>query len=130
MIAERTIRFEPWEIRALVAGEKSVFRRPNAEAYRNEYGRSPYGEPGDLLRVEVPWDGTSILLEVVSVRVERLHAITDDDAVREGAHRYYLPRPRQGFIDLWNSADVFELDQTEYWWANPWVWRVEFRRVS
>lgn len=79
-------------------------------------------------------------LEVVSVRVERLHAIDDADAKREGAAYRIAPGGdlagafdhlpgtgtigyREHFASLWR-----EINGEESWDANPWVWRIEFRR--
>lgn len=87
-----------------------------------------------------------LALDVVSVRAERLHDITDEDAVREGIRRFPdIPRgtpsndcrwswqdappdtdhclstPRWAFANLWNH-----LHGAGAWDANPWVWRIEF----
>ena len=69
-------------------------------------------------------------VDVVSVRVERLHDITDGDAILEGCSWRALPPgmpgtrtpPRDCYAELWdaiNGAGSFALD--------PWVWRIEFR---
>lgn len=60
-------------------------------------------------------------LEVVSARPERLQCITDEDAKSEG-----ICGAPHNFIMLWNSINGHTLP----WEKNPWVWRVEFRRVQ
>lgn len=82
-------------------------------------------------------------LEVVSVRAERLHKITNEDAIREGVERindygetgfmdYLNPEsspsdisPRHSFETLWMS-----INGKESWEPNPWVWRIEFKVLS
>lgn len=77
-----------------------------------------------------------ILLDVVSVRVERVQSISEGDAKAEGmtgggclacgVSKCFCddPRPslRESFIWTWEQA-------YGTWHANPWVWRVEFRRT-
>ena len=73
-----------------------------------------------------------ITLEIVSLRVERLHGISEADAMAEGAEPYRLPvnparealRHVDGFHHLWNS-----INGPGSWDANPYVWVVEFKRV-
>lgn len=66
-----------------------------------------------------------LVLDVVSVRVERLHAIDDADALREGV--LTLPAsdpgasPRERFMALW-----CEINGGASWASNPWVWRISF----
>ena len=106
--------------------------------------------------IHMPRWASRILLEVVSVRVERLHAITDEDAQREGLSRlskdggrvwkYGIPdrdglpgndddgwhwkewsaSARTAFSTLWDKIN----GPRSPWASNPWVWRVEFRRVA
>lgn len=89
----------------------------------------------------MPRWASRITLEVTGVRVERLQAITDEDAKAEGCNGfdpepaaeggtiYYrpgisgAPDPRAHFRVLWES-----INGAESWAANPWVWVVEFRR--
>lgn len=90
-----------------------------------------------------------ILLEVVSVRVERLNDCSKSDALAEGIHSYehfwrdceysipdiaYEPVkgariryscPVQAYQALWES-----INGAGSWDANPWVWVVEFKRVA
>lgn len=81
-----------------------------------------------------------ILLEITDVRVERLQDITEDQAKAEGVRLYtdhaelgdwwhvegietYSADPRKSFELLWSSVGGD-------WEANPWVWVVEFKRVT
>ena len=119
----------------------------------------PYGKPGDHLWVRETFSlGTSqtvtykadfpdsctiwkpsihmprwasrITLEVVSVRVERLQDISEEDAKAEGAaimkhdaigwHSH-----KRGFQSLWES-----INGPGSWEANQWVWVVEFKRIQ
>ena len=68
-----------------------------------------------------------ITLEVVAVRVERLQAISDADAVAEGVETLSgLPtvNAAREYATLWES-----INGLGSWAANPCVWVVEFRRV-
>lgn len=97
-----------------------------------------------------------ILLEVVSARIERLNAITEEDAQREGLSRlskdggrvwkYGIPdrdglpgndddgwhwkewsaSARAAFFTLWDKINGDRARSS----IDPWVWRVEFRRVA
>jgi hypothetical protein len=67
-------------------------------------------------------------IEIISVRAERVQDITPADCRAEG-----MPAAnndigvRYGFGQLWNSIN----EKRGYGWAkNPWVWRIEFKRIS
>ncbi|MFY4013971.1 hypothetical protein ACOTJS_19345 [Achromobacter xylosoxidans] len=87
-----------------------------------------------------------LVLEITSVRVERLQAISYEDARAEGAFdpRLFvgdecrepgvesyeelarrLQWPQRAFRELWSS-----INGASSWDANPWVWVVEFRRTD
>lgn len=119
----------------------------------------PYGQPGDRLWVRETWNGTQgeglaykatepemdgepwrspihmprrfsrITLEITGVRVERLREITETDAraegITDGGCTDPSPDARDAYFWLWNSlhGDGAAL-------ANPWVWVIEFRRVT
>ena len=78
-----------------------------------------------------------ITLEVVSVRAERVQEITEEDAVAEGfayeafpskwPGREYQIQARGGFRSLWDKLNA---KRGFAWDANPYVWRVEFRRLE
>lgn len=101
----------------------------------------------------MPRAASRILLEIVSVRVERLNACGQVDAIAEGAvsirnhawdrehfpaWRFLFdeavaagakppigPTPLQAYQALWES-----INGAGSWDANPWVWVVEFKRVA
>ncbi|HBX3770285.1 TPA: hypothetical protein MHZ58_05895 [Klebsiella pneumoniae subsp. pneumoniae] len=105
--------------------------------------------------IHMPRWASRILLEITGVRVERLNAISEEDAQREGVHtevwdqtvvaRNYAARDeffqfwsedmphyvemnqlyRSSFRSLWES--IYGADS---WQANPWVWVIEFKRVE
>ena len=84
--------------------------------------------------VHMPRWASRITLEIVRVRVERVQDITEEDAINEGCVRELkldgsiawgvgLIEAREEFRNLWQSIHGT-------WDANPWVWVVEFRRVT
>ena len=74
--------------------------------------------------IHMPREAARIFLRVTDVRVERLQEINDDGVVSEGME---IGAP---FDDLWDST-IKKADRTLYGWeANPWVWVIEFERIS
>lgn len=114
---------------------------------RDELAHRAKWRPGIHLRRE----HARLCLAVEDVRVERLHAIDEADARAEGAHwadcgadQYGQPRPgwsmlhphpgvyeeclhsaRSAFANLWGKIN----SKRAPWDSNPWVWRVQFRRL-
>lgn len=77
---------------------------------------------------QMPRWASRILLEIVSVRVERVQDISEVDALAQGADYEWHGVPvGQGpnFVRQWISDH-----STESWDANQWVWVVEFKRVE
>jgi hypothetical protein len=74
----------------------------------------------------MPRAASRILLDVVSVRVERLQDISHEDAECEGVKCNYSALGfRDHYRHLWES-----INGPSSWDANPWVWVVEFKRVQ
>lgn len=80
--------------------------------------------------IYLPRWASRITLEVVSVRVERLQEITEEDARAEGVmslpNIHPIARPTSVFQELWDQIN----GKRAPWESNPWVWRVEFRRCT
>lgn len=84
--------------------------------------------------IHMPRWASRILLEIVSVRVERLQDISEEDAKAEGASlgrvfgegKLGIKSHREGFIDLWNSINGKKYP----WESNAWVWVIEFKRIK
>ncbi len=125
---------------------RETFSRFGSEIfYRADY------EPGkDKMKwkpaIHMPRVACRILLELVEVRVERLHNISEEDAENEGVYCYGSPRPGEkvfkdylmkdredigvlsavlSFQTLWAS-----LHGIESWLFNPWVWVLKFKRID
>lgn len=77
--------------------------------------------------IHMPKAAARIWLEVESVGVERLQAISWDDAVAEGCSGYRPEQyePPMEFRDLWKR-----INGPESWEQNPWVWIVKFKRIE
>ncbi|WP_335898835.1 hypothetical protein [Klebsiella variicola] len=90
--------------------------------------------------IHMPRWASRILLEITDVRVERLNAISEEDARAEGiidggCLNCGEPEPcgcanpepdaTDAFAYLWQS-----IYGQENWNANPWVWVIEFNRVG
>lgn len=77
--------------------------------------------------IHMPRWASRITLEVVSVRVEQLQDISEEDAIAEGVampigHCCYSAR--ESYHTLWES-----INGPGSWEANPWLWCVEFRQL-
>lgn len=78
--------------------------------------------------IHMPRWASRILLEITAVRVERVQDISDEQALAEGVDQTNTSIPgyaRQRFQDLWES-----INGAGSWDANPWVWVVEFKRIT
>ena len=91
----------------------------------------------------MPRWASRILLEIVSVRVEQLQDISKPDALAEGItpncvrqfslfgaskeerEAMYRDAAVDPYRALWESTNG-----PESWSANPWVWVIEFKRIS
>jgi hypothetical protein len=116
----------------------------------DEYGLLGHDGQGPIYTEELRWrpsihmprSASRILLEVTDVRVERLQAISEDDAIAEGVPSHataverqesygpmkgpWFERPQAGaYACLWES-----INGPGSWDANPWVWAITFRRIE
>jgi len=84
--------------------------------------------------IHMPRWASRLVLEITDVRVERLQAISDGDALAEGIEelngRFTHNRGKYGcrsacgaFVQLWESTGG-------NWDSNPWVWVIEFKRLE
>ena len=94
--------------------------------------------------IHMPKEAARIFLRVQDVHVERLQDITEDEAAKEGADpavEFNTPEGPEilyaadgyyaiGFKAVWNRT-VKPADLPRYGWdANPWVWVIDFERIS
>lgn len=113
-----------------------------------EFSHYAYKADNDPLHSIIKWkpsifmprSACRIFLDVVSVKVERLQDITDQDCFKEGiiynhvlegyntndaGYHFHCSRPGESFRHLWQ-----DINGVDSWHANPWVWVVEFKRVT
>lgn len=90
----------------------------------------------------MPRWASRITLEITKVRIERLQAITDNDAIAEGVAQIVMESLPS--IEQRGEYDALDVDAvSEYstlwdringkrcpWEINPWVWVIEFNRVA
>ncbi|CUR70325.1 hypothetical protein [Achromobacter xylosoxidans] len=119
------------------------YRPAEVRPWARKFGRIP--------SIHMPRDCSRITLEITGVRVERLHEISEADAVAEGIPEESEPceqcgdcgwlciggDPQEcdapgcgdgaidGYRALWE-----QINGAGSWQANPWVWVVEFRRIE
>ncbi len=115
--------------------DMTKFQDPAHCAYRASGDNNEYVDPDGYFHckwkpsIHMPRWASRILLEITAVRVERLQDITPNQCIAEGAWREKdkeLGRAQEAiaaFADLWRSTGGD-------WDANPWVWVIEFKRVT
>lgn len=145
-----------WEEKLCKADERSAARiyRASCEQRPGNYGLWSIPDDADWKphtkdyqyegawrpSIHMPRWASRILLEITNVRVERLNAISEEDARAEGiidggCLNCGEPEPcgcanpepdaTDAFAYLWQS--IYGQDN---WNANPWVWVIEFERVE
>ena len=101
---------------------------PGCEVFYRADGESLAMEPWRP-SIHMPRWASRITLEIARVRVERLRACNEADAIAEGAPWAACGAPQEGshkagFAQLWE-----QINGHGSWEANPWVWVIEFRRL-
>ena len=108
---------ETWQEYASITDETSYF-------FRADEVDCMIGEIDWRPSIHMPKEAARIFLKVKDVRVERLQDMeTADDRnyISEGA------KDKHDFIHIW---DATVKDKEKYgWYANPWVWVIEFERI-
>lgn len=116
---------KPTELPARVAGSRRIWHAGLGTAKPAWAGKSrPSRSLTNPLRALVPQ------FKVESVRVERLQAIREADALAEGV----VPdasgervRPVQSYQAIWDSINA---GSGHGWATNPWVWVITFRLTA
>ncbi|RQB13458.1 hypothetical protein IPC462_01710 [Pseudomonas aeruginosa] len=82
--------------------------------------------------IHMPRWASRILLEITAVRVERLQDISEEQARAEGYPAERECETGGSGLDawLWFRSLWGEINGPEAFTANPWVWVVEFKRVT
>jgi hypothetical protein len=135
--AKETIAYVP---ATAYAASPDVPQTPNPNdpsevaIYRHGWDRSKPAARWRGGRLMPKW-AARLWLEVIEVRAERVQDISEVDAIAEGVDAVSMAAvPRQAtmnrrsdFKQLWDSINA----KRGYGWdANPWVWRIAFRKVG
>lgn len=118
----------------------SEFEKPEFCVYKADGKPAPeFFDADDNLHcrwrpsIHMPRWASRILLEITSVRVERLNGMSEEDARAEGCGGghdsipgyMYSATPHEHFHYVWAS-----IYGEESWLSNPWVWVIEFKRIE
>ena len=134
---------ETWQCLNLYSDKEYVYKASCDVDFASDIGKW-------LPSIHMPKVAARIFLRVTDVRIEQLHDMNQEDALKEGlklqCHRAdddcsaYLKCNFQNsaaclerFRELWNSTIPKKdpADMYKYGWkANPWVWVIEFERIE
>lgn len=126
---------ETWTILPVTPG--GHFRQGGVYYYKADGDMRPdrYRGNGWHPSIHMPKEAARIFLRVQDVHAERVQEITGAECVREGIPQESLKEVGEAFTvgqfaDLWDST-VKPADLPRYGWdANPWVWVINFERIS
>ena len=142
---------ETWTILPVTPGDN--FRPSGVYYYKADGDMRPdrYRDNGWHPSIHMPKEAARIFLRVQDVHVERVQEMSEIDADKEGIRSYWqTPHDngppfigcakgigndlcftrREAFGQLWDST-VKPSDRALYGWdANPWVWVINFERIS
>ena len=103
--------------------------------YRTNYGTTEDDSfPPSMFKwkpsIHMPKEAARIFLKVTNIRVERLQDISEEEAIKEGA-KAYGPNNCSGTSTRIAFAEIWDKTTTEHEWrTNPWVWVIEFEKIS
>lgn len=110
--------------------------------YRADGEDANYGARWRSPRFMPRW-ASRLTLELTDVRVERLQAISEEDAIAEGFGADYsslLPQTADGFEKNYDAMtplgrfqwtwNLLNAHRGHGWKSNPWVWALTFRRLE
>lgn len=106
----------------------------NAKETHNSEGTDEHWiSYGPIPSIFMPRWASRLLLEVISVRVERLQDISEADCIAEGAEGghgaipgyNYSATPCEHYRHIWES-----INGPGSWDANPWVWAINFKPIG
>lgn len=93
--------------------------------------------------IHMPKAAARIFLEVVNVRCERLHDISESDAIAEGVYQHsdygstgyrHYGKPDEALTDIdavWSFETLWEsINGKDSWKVNPWVWVYDFKVIE
>lgn len=131
---------ETFQMHTTLAGIRVTYREGNADAWI-EPPETWEGIPDDnhwRPSLFMPRWASRITLEIESVRVERIIEITAEDCIAEGIYQQGgqwiidgsetglgWMQPEGAYRELWES-----INGAGSWDANPWVWVIQFRRIT
>ena len=112
-----------------------IYKADGGSAKAAGYTAEPKWRPS----IHMPKEAARLFLRVTGVRVERLKDIDGHGILKEGIDNG-KSNPAMGtrwenmqsmaFAELWNNT-IKPSDRALYGWAaNPWVWVIEFERIS
>lgn len=111
---------ETWQEYASTTDETSYF-------FRADEVDCMIGEIDWRPSIHMPKEAARIFLKVKDVRVERLQdmeTVDDRNYISEGA------KDKHDFIHIWDATVKDKEKYEKYgWYANPWVWVIEFERI-
>uniref|UniRef100_A0A6M3IM23 Morphogenetic protein n=1 Tax=viral metagenome TaxID=1070528 RepID=A0A6M3IM23_9ZZZZ len=119
-----------------------AFYRADGDLINPEFGKAHWMSP-----LYMPRKYSRITLEITNVRVERVQDISEEDARSEGAQKtkngwsMEHPRPKDECLSTARTAFAnyfcklhggkkWNLKPTNLWDVNPWVWVIEFKRLT
>ena len=127
---------------------KNIAGCPDGISYRADH-IDPHGDgPANPMKwtpsIHMPRWASRITLEVVSVRVELVNEISEEDAEAEGiewqaneygVYQWKIPGDKDGWFDYVEDAfswiwDSINAKRGYGWDANPFVWVISFKKVE
>ena len=147
---EPCIRKAPYQPGDILYVRETWRKAPNGYYYYEDWQKD---DIADVTKwkpsIHMPKEAARIWLKVTDVRVERLHDITYDGALREGAQGIrcdhvafgehgctdcmntgWIEPPVVEFMQIWDSS-IKKSDTDRYGWdANPYVWVISFERCE
>jgi len=152
--AERFCRTQPGDTLYV---QETFFKDVNRYMYRANYSDNEkfYRDGKEVSirwhpSIHMPKEAARVFLRVTDVRVERLQDITEEQAEAEGVKGYWAYPHRdcppfigagqgkdclcftraEAFSQIWNSTIKKAYLPLYGWDVNPWVWVIEFERIS